>query len=349
MDEVEATFAVIPSQRKLSIRQESLRRERLQPDNIAVVAEASVVSTGTELAIYDGIAPGVHEPGSWNAYPWRPGYGLVGHVDSVGSAVRRFAPGDRVFCFGRHASYQFYDVSERAPRNSAFVIDDPIDPRQLTVLRMPLIALSGVQTTTVEAGDTVCVFGLGLVGNLAAQLYQLSGARVVALDPVSYRCEIARQAGIETVINAPIGEQIDAVLDHAPHGGVQIAVDAVGHTSVIEKCIAVCAAHGQVLLLGSPRSPFQCNATELFRSIHLKWLSVQGALEWRFPARGVPGVKHSIESNLRMLMMLLEAGTLKVEPLVSHVIAPVDMPAVYSQMSRDRSAFLGVVVDWRHS
>ena len=196
---LQATYAVVADERILRIEQEELDTDALQPHEVLIEAESSVVSAGTELAIFTALAPGVRTPGSWNAYPWRPGYGVVGHVVSKGRDVTRVAPGDRVFSFGKHASRQFYDASGSKPMTGIFPIETDIPAERAAMARLALIAMTGPQVSEFEVGDTVVVFGLGLVGNLAAQLYQIGGARVIAFDMVEYRCDLARQVGLAEV------------------------------------------------------------------------------------------------------------------------------------------------------
>jgi 2-desacetyl-2-hydroxyethyl bacteriochlorophyllide A dehydrogenase len=344
---MQATYAVVPGEEQLVIEHEELDPATMRSKHILVEAETTVISAGTELAIYTALAPGVHTPGSWNAYPWRPGYGLVGHILAAGENVAGLASGDRIFCFGQHASHQFYDVSGRETRDSAFVIDESLSAKSAVMLRMALIALTGSQMAVFEIGDTVCVFGLGLVGNLVAQLFQISGAHVIALDPVMSRCDLAREIGIDTVLHASAEQHVEAVLEQTGGEGVTVAVDAVGHTPVIQNCIEVCVPFGQVVLLGSPRAAFEYNATEAFRAIHNRWLTVKGALEWCLPAHPVPGKKHSIESNLHMLIELVRQRKLDVDGLISHVITPDAMPTAFQGLLHDKSNYIGVVVDWK--
>jgi len=57
--------------------------------DVLIETEASYISAGTELANYTGLEPQTREPGSWCAYPWRPGYANVGHVLRTGQGVDR--------------------------------------------------------------------------------------------------------------------------------------------------------------------------------------------------------------------------------------------------------------------
>lgn len=345
---MQSTYAVVADERCLRIEQEDLT-PTLRPTDILVRAEASVVSAGTELAIYTAAAPGVRTPGSWNAYPWRPGYGLVGRVIAAGAQVAERLADRRVFCFGKHASLQVCDAAGGQPMTGAFAIDESLSAAQAVMARLALVALTGPQVTEFEAGDTVAVFGLGLVGNLAAQLYQLGGARVIGFDPVALRCERARAAGLTEIVQAPPEEQVAIVQELTSGRGASVTVDAVGHAQVITTCIQACATCGQVILLGSPRAPSTGNLTDVFRPIHNRWLTLRGALEWRLPTYPTTGSKHSTSANLQQLHKFIKAGQLHVDPLITHVIAPEQLEAAYLGLLEQKEQYLGVVIDWQAS
>lgn len=343
---MQATYAVMPSERVLEIRHEKIDPEAIKPHELLIRAEASVVSAGTELANFTALSPGVWIPGSWNAYPWRPGYGMVGTILNRGVSTEGFESGQRVFCFGKHASVQRLDVSAEGPYYSAFPIESDVSISTIMMTRMALIGIAAPQVSDFDAGDIVAVFGLGLVGNLAAQLYQIAGARVIGLDVVKERCEIARRTGIETVLDVPIDDQLGALRELLNSEGVDVAVDAVGGTHIIQKCVELCAPHGQVILLGSPRKPYETNATKMLRTIHHRWIQLRGALEWRLPPYPVAGEEQSIQSNLQMIIEHIQEQRLIVEPLVTHVIKPHQLHEAYKGLLEQKDSYLGVVVDW---
>lgn len=340
-----ATYAIVPEENIVQLEQEELDSAVLAPHELLVEAEVSVISAGTELAIFTGLAPGVHVPGNWNAYPWRPGYGLVGKIRAKGTHTEHFTIGDRVFCFGKHASLQVYNASAESPKLSAFPVDQGLPIDTAVMLRMALVALGGLQVTQVEVGDTVAVFGLGVIGNLACQLFQIAGARVIGIDPVSSRCELARRVGIATVICASPTEQIEAFKSVVPTGAT-IAIDAVGDTSVLKNCAEVCSPFGQIVLLGSPRRPYHEDSTPCFRAIHNKWLTMRGALEWRIPAYPREDTKHSIDSNLRLLFDLAKDNKLHLAPLITHKIHPQAIAEAYTGLLTQKDSYIGVVIDW---
>ncbi len=340
-----ATYAIFPDQDVVRLESETLDPAALQPTEALLTVETSVISAGTELANLTGLDPTVRQPGAWNAYPWRPGYGTVGRVEAVGNAFPWAQPGQRVFCFGRHASRQVYTHID--PYKTIFPVPEDLPPVELVMLRMALIAMTAPQVSGVQPGDTVAIFGLGAVGNLAAQLYQLMGARVMAFDPLPQRCELARRCGITQAMSLPIAEQVQAVRDWTGGKGATITVDAVGQTGIIEQCVKATATFGQVILLGSPRKAATVNITPTFSDIHLRWLSVRGALEWRLPGYESSGRTPSIEANLNQLMRYMQKGELQIQPLISHIIAPDAIPSAYAGLLRQPDTYWGVVIDWR--
>src|SRR6202020_1660701 len=96
--------------------------------------------------------------------------------------------------------------------------------------------------------------GLGMVGNLAAQLFRLTGAQVIGVDPSATRRRMAKECGIPHVIagtEAEIAEQVKQIT-----GGkmANVTVDAVGHSAIALQAVHLTASSGEVIVLGSPRS-----------------------------------------------------------------------------------------------
>jgi len=346
---MKAKYALIPEKETCQIREEEIDPGSLKPNELLMRTEFSMVSAGTELAAFRAISPGVYKKGSWNAYPWRPGYGLVGEVLEAGSALSGYHPGSRVFCFGRHASLQKWplDLEREEPFRSAFPVSMAVSSGRVAASRMGLVGITASQISGVQAGETVAVFGLGMVGNLAAQFYKEAGARVIGLDPIQKRCELAEKTGIRQVYSAPPEEQIAALMD-ATHGrGVDIAVDAVGHSRVIRSCVFSVREGGRVILLGSPRAPVEGNLTEIFRRVHLKCIQVMGAFEWRLPAYPEEGREGSIRENLELIWKWAASGRLNLMDLITHVIQPEGLEEAYFGLMNKKEEYLGVLIDWR--
>ena len=219
--------------------------------------------------------------------------------------------------------------------------DERLDSRTIAASRMGLVALTAPQISGVQAGETAAVFGLGMVGNLAAQLYQLLGARVIALDPIPMRCEVAAKTGIKETVCVPPQDQARVLLEMTGGKGAQITVDAVGSSAVVSTCVACTAANGKIVLLGTPRAALDGNLTDILRPIHLKGLQLLGAFEWRLQPYAGVGITHSIQSNLKWLWNLIYEKKLKVDDLISHVVKPEGLQDAYFGLLNDKDHLPG--------
>ena len=70
-----------------------------------------------------------------------------------------------------------------------------VSPEHAAFSTVGAIAMHGVRRAEVQLGDTACVIGLGLVGQLVVRLLIASGVRVIGLDVVEDRCRLAEKAG----------------------------------------------------------------------------------------------------------------------------------------------------------
>lgn len=86
----------------------------------------------------------------------------------------------------------------------------------------------GADMAEIEPGDTVVVFGCGPVGQFAiASALLMDAGRVLAVDAVESRLEMARGQGAE-VINFDEEDPVEAILELTGGIGADRAIDAVG-------------------------------------------------------------------------------------------------------------------------
>jgi threonine dehydrogenase-like Zn-dependent dehydrogenase len=137
-----------------------------------------------------------------------------------------------------------------ADYNAIRVGADGPDERYLYLSDILPTAWQGVEYANVPEGGTLVVFGLGPVGQFASRVGVYRGYRVLAIDPIKERRDLAVRHGVETydlteetfddIRNAMEGRGPDSVVDavgmEASHGGVAaVAQAAVG---VLPKALA---------------------------------------------------------------------------------------------------------------
>ena len=122
------------------------------------------------------------------------GYSLCGVVVEVGQGAERVpgrpagrGGGQRVRAARR---VQLGPGQHVRPRAAA-----DVSPEHAAFSTVGAIAMQGVRRAEVSLGDTALVIGLGLVGQLTVRLLIAAGVRVVGLDMIAERCQLAEKAG----------------------------------------------------------------------------------------------------------------------------------------------------------
>lgn len=311
------------------------------PGELLVETECSFISSGTELANYTAKDPDVYLPGKWCSYPWRSGYANVGVVRAVGQGVTRARVGERVFTYGRHASAFHY------PQDRLVVpVPERLDAMTAAASRMAGVAASAILLSEIRENPWVVIFGLGLVGNLAAQLFRIRGCRVIGVDPVAARRDLAEECGVEWTMGGTSAEALDGVRSLTGVGGAQISVDAVGHSGVLMDCLTITGTEGQVIALGTPRVPVAGDLTAAFNRIHRGRLTLRGAHEWFLPMYPDIGNRTSQFSKQQMLLDWMDRGLLRVEPLISHRLPPERIKTAYDGLLHQSDVYTGVGLVW---
>ncbi len=336
------TKVVITAPNTLELAQQEISESTVPDDCVVAKTAWSLISPGTEVGIYTGENPRVFEKGAWCAYPFNLGYTNLGRVVWVGSNAPDVAVGDWLLMHKPQASFTVLD-----PATDLFV---PIAPahssKEALFARLAAIAYTAPFLCGTLVGKTAIVVGLGLIGNLAAQLFSLGGATVIGVDPVAARREIAQRCGITrtcTSLGDPTRRLIAESCDAA---AADIFVDAVGHPDIILTGPGHLNANGKLVLLGSPKQGHtDISILEFVTAIHRKTLQVIGALENAIPARS-DGDAPSRLLHESLMVRLVADGRLKTAPLLSHALPVTRAKEAYEGLSRRKNEYTGVVLEW---
>lgn len=325
-------------------RAELLEREidnQLAPNQALVKAEHSVVSAGTEGAGFTGLVMQMPFRNSTDPYPMNTGYGHLGEVLEVGSDVTMCKPGDRVLSFSSHASL----VKADAARMALPVAKDAAGEK-IVYARMAGVSISALRSSSVQPGDTVLVIGMGLVGNFAAQLFQMAGAEVLASEVSPLRIEQAKACNIKRVVNPNEVDLQEYVMDWTDGKGVHIAVEAIGISELVAEAVMLTRRYGETILLGSPRAKAVFDATPMLLRIHLEAIRMIGSLEWLWPPHEVERCRHNIVENYRQLVNWIAEDRIIVEPLRTHLASPAYCQEIYTGLTSEKAEYLSAVFDW---
>jgi threonine dehydrogenase-like Zn-dependent dehydrogenase len=248
----------------------------LRPGEILVAPAFSAISAGTESGIIRGSAPetpeddifkragppkpklrgdGVRWPGA-HPRPEQPGrahlgYGLAGRVIAVSPEVVDVKVGDLVACSGDQAAHHAERVA--VPRNLTTKVPEGVGLDQAAFVTLGTIAMHGLRRTGCQFGETVVVYGLGLLGLLAVQIARTAGIYTIGLDIDDRRFPLARQFGALATLN-PREDDADAAVLAATDG---FGADAVLLTVFTESseplnhAFDLCRQRGTVVGVGA--------------------------------------------------------------------------------------------------
>jgi S-(hydroxymethyl)glutathione dehydrogenase/alcohol dehydrogenase len=107
-----------------------------------------------------------------------------------------------------------------------------------------------IHTAGVEPGSTVVVIGCGGVGLSCINGAEIAGAaRIIAIDTVTSKLDLARKFGATDVINAGDGDPIEAVRE-LTDGGVHYSFEAIGLKATTEQSFKMLRRGGTATIIG---------------------------------------------------------------------------------------------------
>jgi threonine dehydrogenase-like Zn-dependent dehydrogenase len=321
----------------------------LEPDMALLRTRWSLLSPGTELAVYTDRHDIGH--GSGKRFPAYPGYAAVGVIEAVGSAVTNLSPGDRALAVTGHCSLAKFKPAQ----TFCLRLPDDIRDDHATFVRMALITLATLCQADIRAGEWLGVVGLGIVGNLGAQFGLQAGLNVVGVGRSSLRSDIAARCGIGPILGGEPDAIADQVKEITGGAGCRLVLDTSGTADGLLTAVALAADGGVISLVGVPwESDPTVAATSIMQPLFSRYLTLQGGWEWSLPLyardseRRLPMLppRHSIEQNARLALDLIRSGRVQVEPLITHRIAPEAIQDAYQGLLRQRNEVLGALIDW---
>jgi len=221
----------------------------LRPGEVLVETAYSAVSAGTELWILDGSADPDYEvkeyppdPPAWpkirseiaRRHPLpRPheagyhsiGYSLAGRVTAVHDDVVDLAAGDLVACSGSQCAHHAEVVA--VPRNLVARVPQGLALDQAAFVTLGAVAMTGLRETRCHFGETVVLYGMGLLGLLSAQIGRAAGFQIIGLDIDPARLAFARRLGVEHVFDpreTNVVEEVRNLTDGFGADGVVLGV-----------------------------------------------------------------------------------------------------------------------------
>ena len=282
------------------------------------------------------------------------GYSLCGVVIEAGRGADEFRAGQIVAAAGNefalHAEYNWIPVNLCVP------VPQDVLPEHAAFATVGAIAMHGVRRAEVQLGDTACVIGLGLVGQLVARLLIASGVRVIGLDVIADRCRQAEKAGA-ILCAAPADEGMAAVEQalaeiSAGRGADHVFLAAGGSSNgPVVTAAKLARDRARVIDIGKTRLDLPWNA------YYDKELDVRfsrsygpGRYDDRYELEGIdyPAgyVRWTERRNLECFLDLIARKEIEVESLVSGIFPMEQASTVYADLAAGSLNPVGVLLKY---
>lgn len=339
--------AIITGDGRVALQTEAL--PPAGPQDITIQVEASLISPGTELSM---IASRLANPQP-DAKPQPFGYACAGVVLKVPDHVTDFTPGQRVVAMG--AGKALHAEIVQVPRNLVIPIPDDLPASEAVYACLGATALQAMRRAGPTLGEYGLVLGLGIVGNLAAQLSQLAGARVAGWDGLPGRRHLAAACGIATVFDHAAADTIEKTTAFAAPYGMDFALFAFGGNATpayeavkqVMKLSADGHRMGRIVLVGGCQVQIEGGAPGGNLDVLVASRTGPGYHDpaWEegasYPAVFVP---FTTGRNLREIVTLLAEKRLKVTPLTTHEMPLAEVAEATELLSNQPDKALGIVL-----
>lgn len=277
------------------------------------------------------------------------GYAGAGLVVEKHSTVTGIEVGDRVAYGGEGTGH---GETVRVGRNLVAKIPDNVLFDHACFTTLGSIAINGVRIANISLGDKIAVIGLGLVGQLIAQLARLQGGSIIATDLKPDRVELARSLGADAAL-AGSSELSAQILSLTNGQGVDCVIIAAAAKSDAPCRIAVdiCRDRGRIVDVGAVQLNFPWYETYL-KEIQVLMARAYGpgsydpAYELQGQDYPLPYVRWTENRNMEEFLRLLSQDRVQIDPLITHRFPLENAVSAYETIMDGSTNSLAVLVKY---
>jgi len=286
------------------------------------------------------VKPGDHVVTCLSAYCGHCEHCVTGHLSlCVSPDTKRGKADEPRLSYAQKPMVQFANLSAYAEQmlvheNALVAIrrDMPLDRAALLGCAVTTGTGAVFNTAGVKPGETVAVIGCGGIGLSTINGAALAGAgRIIAIDMLDAKLELARQFGATDVINAKDGDAVQQVIE-LTRGGVHYAFECIGLKQTAEQAFAMLARGGTATVIGMIKPGLKIEL-DPYALLHER--RIQGSIMGsnRFPV------------DLPRLTDFYMQGRLKLDEMISQRIRLEQINDAFDELRRGELARSVIVFD----
>jgi len=305
---------------------------------VIIRTRCTLISTGTELTVFEGAFPKNSEWDKSVKFPHIPGYNNVGEVVSTGAGVDPGLVGKRFASYGSHSRFVAKPLTELFP------VRPDLPDEEAVFFAIPLIVANSIRKSRLAWGEAVIVYGLGLLGQFTVRFCRLCGARPVFAVDISERKIGFLPVDRQIVRINPKKQDVVQVVREATKGRMaDVVFEVTGSPSLIPGEFAALHEQGRFIVLSSPRGKTEFDFHDLCN--HPSF-TIIGTHNYSHPPTPSPENPWTMPRHVEFFFDLAADGELDVKQLISERRPFTDAPEVYASLLRDRSEAMGILFQW---
>jgi predicted dehydrogenase/threonine dehydrogenase-like Zn-dependent dehydrogenase len=331
--------------RKGRVRVIDLPEPHVGPEQVLVQNAYSLISSGTELGtiaktpaelvrqtITDpwmrhvvrqtvlATGPGQTARRVWQemTMPREIGYSAAGRILAFGENVEGLQLGQGVaYAATGHAELVAPHLNHIVP------VPDAVELSHAAFVTVGGIVIQALRRAEIQFGETIAVYGLGLLGQVCARVAKAAGCVVVGIDIDEQRNELAKSAGMELVANPSKTDIKRQIMDFTQKHGVDATIICASTDSdtVINTAMEITRRQGRVVVVGYVKLNIHPKEF-LYREIDLRYSRAygpgsyhtgyeKGRVDYPFGY-----VRWTEKRNLQEFVRLLHTGAVDLRPLI---------------------------------
>lgn len=310
------------------------------PGQALIRTICTLISTGTELTILSGRYPEGSAWAQYGKFPFTAGYCNVGFIVEVGEGVGREWIGKKVATYAPHQAFVTFPIDHLR------LVEREAPDEEVAFFTIAEICLNGIRRAKLKLGESVAIYGLGLLGQLTARFAWIAGSRpVIGIDIADTRLAmLPRKPGIFAL--NPSKTDIRKTVEEITRGRMMdIVFEVTGNPELIPKEFTILRRQGRMVILSSPWGPTSSfDFHDLCNSPSFTIIGAHNMSHPQYPTLDNPWTQ---KRHFELFMDLLAGGELDIANLITHRVHYTEAPEIYYSLLDDRTQAMGVIIYWQ--
>ena len=279
------------------------------------------------------------------------GNSSAGIVIAVGKNVIDINAGDRVACAGGGKANHAEVVA--VPRNLLARIPKGVSFEEASFATLGAIAMHGIRRARSQFGETIVIFGVGLLGQQAVQIAKAAGYKVIAIDQDPSRVKLASKMGADLGLVVGKNNVEKEVFDYTHGVGADSVViyAATSSSEPANEAIRLAREKGRIVVVGAVGMNLERPA---FYEKELDFLMSRsygpGRYDSLYEEKGVDYpigyIRWTENRNMQAFLGLLKNREVNVKPLINAAFPVEEAEKAYELIVKGEKKPLGVLLKY---